>query len=65
MATFKRNSSVKHMVNRIRRDPEKFVDYQHNRDLVALINLFVDPQMELPRGWESKKDKGGKVRCHK
>ncbi|XP_022096771.1 E3 ubiquitin-protein ligase HECW1-like isoform X2 [Acanthaster planci] len=60
-AMFQRNTSVKHMVNRIRRDPGKFSDYQHNRDLVALLNLFVDHQAELPRGWESKHDKSGKV----
>ncbi|XP_038044586.1 E3 ubiquitin-protein ligase HECW1-like isoform X2 [Patiria miniata] len=58
---FQRNTSVKHMVNRIRRDPGKFSDYQHNRDLVALLNLFVEQQAELPRGWESKHDKSGKV----
>ena len=59
---FQRNSSVKHMVNRIRRDPGKFSDYQHNRDLVALLNLYVDHQAELPGGWESKQDKSAKVR---
>lgn len=58
---YQRNNSVKHMVNRVRRDPNKFKDYQHNRDLVALMNLFADASAELPRGWESKKDKGGKV----
>ncbi|XP_033639342.1 E3 ubiquitin-protein ligase HECW2-like isoform X3 [Asterias rubens] len=58
---FQRNSSVKHMVNRIRRDPGKFSDYQHNRDLVALLNLYVDHQAELPGGWESKQDKSAKV----
>ncbi|PIK44806.1 putative E3 ubiquitin-protein ligase HECW2-like [Apostichopus japonicus] len=57
---YQRTTSVKHMVNRVRRDPNKFKDYQHNRDLVALINLFADTAAELPRGWESKKDKGGK-----
>ncbi|XP_041478101.1 E3 ubiquitin-protein ligase HECW2-like isoform X2 [Lytechinus variegatus] len=58
--TFQKNSSVKHMVNRIRRDPGKFADYQHNRDLVALLNSFADPRADLPRGWETKKDKSGK-----
>ncbi|XP_071479758.1 E3 ubiquitin-protein ligase HECW2-like, partial [Diadema antillarum] len=57
---FQKNSSVKHMVNRIRRDPNKFADYQHNRDLVALLNTFADSTAELPRGWETKKDKSGK-----
>ncbi|XP_071961734.1 E3 ubiquitin-protein ligase HECW2-like isoform X2 [Antedon mediterranea] len=56
---YQKNSSLKHMVNKIRRDPNKFGDYQHNRDLVALLNLFSE-RGELPSGWEKKKDKSGK-----
>ncbi|XP_033097633.1 E3 ubiquitin-protein ligase HECW2-like [Anneissia japonica] len=57
---YQKNSSLKHMVNKIRRDRNKFSDYQHNRDLVALLNLFSDKRAELPRGWEKKKDKSSK-----
>jgi len=61
MEVYNRNSSLKHMINRIRRDPIVFPRYEHNRDLVALINVFADPSKELPRGYESKLDRTGKV----
>lgn len=54
-------SSVRHMINRIRRDASTFERYQHNRDLVCLLNTFACKERELPPGWESKKDKNGKV----
>lgn len=54
------NSALKHMVSRIRRDPNSFVRYQHNRDLVTLCNCFVQMSMDLPSGWESKTDQSGK-----
>ncbi|KAG7207270.1 hypothetical protein KM043_008944 [Ampulex compressa] len=63
---YNRNPSLKHMINRIRRDPLVFPRYEHNRDLVALINFFADPTKELPRGYESKLDRRGKrfFICH-
>lgn len=54
------NSALKHMVSRIRRDPSSFERYQHNRDLVALVNCFVLLDKDLPSGWESKMDQTGK-----
>lgn len=36
--------------------------YQHNRDLVSFVNLFSDASKELPRRWEMKYDRSGKVR---
>jgi E3 ubiquitin-protein ligase HECW2 len=53
-------SALKHMSNRIRRDPSLFQRYQHNRDLVALINCFAIINMDLPSQWESKLDSSGK-----
>lgn len=38
-----------------------FERYQHNRDLVAFVNFFADPLKDLPRGWETKFDRNGKV----
>jgi len=35
--------------------------YQHNRDLVAFINIFADTSKELPRGWDLKYDRSSKV----
>lgn len=53
-------SALKHMTNRIRRDPSLFQRYQHNRDLVALINCFAVINMDLPSSWETKLDSSGK-----
>lgn len=53
-------SALKHMTNRIRRDPSLFLRYQHNRDLVALINCFAVINMDLPSQWETKLDASGK-----
>jgi len=49
------------MFLRIRRDPAAFERYQHNRDLVALLNVFAVKEKDLPPGWESKLDRNGKV----
>ena len=65
LADFNRNSTLKHMINKIRRDPAVFERYQHNRDLVAFVNLFADPSKELPRGWEMKYDRSSKVRTNR
>ena len=54
-------SSVKHMISRIKRDPLTFERYQHNRDLVALINSFASHERDLPPSWESRLDANGKV----
>lgn len=60
MELYNRNSSLKHMISKIRREPAVFPRYEHNRDLVSLINFFADPSKELPRGYESKLDRTGK-----
>lgn len=61
LALYNRNGSLKHMISKIRRDPSAFERYHHNRDLVALVNLFADSIRDLPRGWETKFDRSGKV----
>lgn len=61
MELYNRNPSLKHMISKVRRDPIVFLRYEHNRDLVALINCFADTNKELPRGYESKLDRTGKV----
>ncbi|XP_043466659.1 E3 ubiquitin-protein ligase HECW2-like [Leptopilina heterotoma] len=60
MEFYNRNSSLKHIINRIRRDSAVFPRYEHNRDLVALINLFADLNKDFPVGYESKLDRNGK-----
>ncbi|KAH3719320.1 hypothetical protein DPMN_062151 [Dreissena polymorpha] len=57
MADYNRNQTLKLMINKIRKDPANFERYQHNRDLVAFLNLFADTTKELPEGWELKVDK--------
>ncbi|XP_017888330.1 E3 ubiquitin-protein ligase HECW2-like isoform X2 [Ceratina calcarata] len=63
---YNRSPSLKHMISKIRRDTAAFPRYEHNRDLVALINFFADPSKELPRGYDSKLDRTGKrfFICH-
>eukprot|EP00095_Tigriopus_kingsejongensis_P006892 maker-scaffold125_size330479-snap-gene-2.15 protein:Tk06892 transcript:maker-scaffold125_size330479-snap-gene-2.15-mRNA-1 annotation:"e3 ubiquitin" len=60
-ASLLNRSSVKHMISRIRRDASTYERYQHNRDLVTLLNVFACKDRELPPGWESKKDRNGKT----
>ncbi|KAI8434584.1 hypothetical protein MSG28_003122 [Choristoneura fumiferana] len=54
------NSTLKHMISKIRRDTSSFDRYQHNRDLVALVNMFSDADRDLPLGWDTKLDRNGK-----
>lgn len=58
---FTTNTCLKHMISKVRRDAHHFERYQHNRDLVAFLNMFANKQLELPRGWEMKHDHTGKV----
>ena len=58
---FEHNSSLRHMISRIRRDGLAFTRYQHNRDLVILVNLFADRDKELESNWEPKYDRFGKL----
>lgn len=62
LSVYNRNAALKHMVLRIRRDPNCFGRYQYNKDLVALVNCFSSQNNELPSGWETKLDSTGKVR---
>ncbi|VDI22521.1 E3 ubiquitin-protein ligase HECW2 [Mytilus galloprovincialis] len=61
MAEYNRNGTLKHMIHKTRRDSKNFYRYQHNRDLVAFINLFSDSSKEMPPNWEMKFDRGGKM----
>ena len=61
MELYNRNTSLKYMISKIRREPRVFPRYEHNRDLVSLINFFADPTKDLPAGYESKLDRTGKV----
>ncbi|XP_056627807.1 E3 ubiquitin-protein ligase HECW2 isoform X2 [Triplophysa dalaica] len=57
---FTSNTCLKHMISKVRRDTHHFERYQHNRDLVAFLNMFANKQLDLPRGWEMKHDHVGK-----
>ena len=39
-----------------------FCRYQHSRHLVTTLNQFADVRADLPKGWEKKLNKEGKVR---
>lgn len=58
---YNRNPTLKHMIVRVRRDPAVFDKYQHNKELVALVNMFADNSQDLPTGWDTKKDRNAKV----
>uniref|UniRef100_A0A1A8K4U5 HECT-type E3 ubiquitin transferase n=1 Tax=Nothobranchius kuhntae TaxID=321403 RepID=A0A1A8K4U5_NOTKU len=58
---FTTNTCLKHMISKVHRDAHHFERYQHNRDLVAFLNMFANKQLELPRGWEMKHDHSGKA----
>lgn len=60
LTVYNRNAALKHMVLRIRRDLSCFDRYQYNKDLVALVNCFAHTERDLPAGWETKLDAGGK-----
>ena len=49
------------MIVKIRLDPAVFDKYQHNKELVALVNIFADTTLDLPEGWDTKKDRNAKV----
>ncbi|CAO1390080.1 unnamed protein product [Diamesa serratosioi] len=53
-------SALKHMISRVRRDPNCFLRYQHNRDLVSLVNCFAINNTDIPSQWETKLDANGK-----
>ncbi|CAG9819172.1 unnamed protein product [Phaedon cochleariae] len=61
LALYNRNPTLKHMIVRIRRDPNIFDKYQHNKELVSLVNLFADTTQDLPNGWDTKKDRNSKA----
>ncbi|GFO08495.1 E3 ubiquitin-protein ligase hecw2 [Plakobranchus ocellatus] len=61
MVDYNRNSKLKHMITKIRRDPKLFERYQHNRDIVSFVNRFCDTSKELPHRWEMKYDRSGKA----
>ncbi|GAB1600875.1 E3 ubiquitin-protein ligase HECW2-like [Argonauta hians] len=61
LQAYNRNSTLNHMITRIRRDPQTFERYQHNRDLVTFLNIFTDTRRELPQGWEMKIDRSRKA----
>ncbi|XP_044264975.1 E3 ubiquitin-protein ligase HECW2 isoform X2 [Tribolium madens] len=61
LSLYNRNPTLKHMIVKIRRDPAVFDKYQHNKELVALVNMFADTSSDLPEGWDTKKDRNAKV----
>lgn len=63
LAMYNRTSPLKQMINKIRKDTSRtaFVRFQHNRDLVNLLNRFADTKLPLPPGWDAKSDRSDKT----
>lgn len=63
LAMYNRTSPLKQMINKIRKDTSRtaFVRFQHNRDLVNLLNKFADSKLPLPVGWDAKSDRSDKT----
>lgn len=63
LAMYNRTSPLKQMITKIRKDASRtaFERFQHNRDLVHLLNKFAESDRELPTGWETKLDRNGKA----
>ncbi|XP_066599380.1 E3 ubiquitin-protein ligase HECW2 isoform X2 [Prorops nasuta] len=61
MELYNHNPSLRRMISKIRRDAYVFPGYEHNKDLVALINFFSDTSKPLPPRYETKLDQSGKI----
>ncbi len=57
---YNNSSAVRQLLTKLWRNPTSFQRYQHNHDLVALVNLFAEPNRPLPAGWECRVDKHGR-----
>ena len=61
MQLYNRSSAIRQLLAKVWRNPNYFMRYQHNRDLVMLLNLFADETQPLPSGWEKRHDNHGRT----
>ena len=57
---YNRNPAIRQLLTKVWRNPSSFQRYQHNREIVTLLNLFADDTKPLPSGWELRHDKHGR-----
>lgn len=57
---YNRNPAIRQLLSKVWRDPSCFERYQHNREIVTLLNLFAEASRPLPSGWEARLDKHGR-----
>lgn len=57
---YNRNPAIRQLLTKVWRNPSSFQRYQHNREIVTLLNLFADDTRPLPSGWEARLDKHGR-----
>lgn len=57
---YNRNPAIRQLLTKVWRNPSSFQRYQHNREIVTLLNLFADDTKPLPSGWEARLDKHGR-----
>ena len=61
MQLYSRSPAIRQLLAKVWRNPNYFMRYQHNRDLVMLLNLFADESQLLPLGWEARQDNHGRT----
>jgi hypothetical protein len=57
---YNRNPAIRQLLSKVWRNPSSFQRYQHNREIVTLLNLFAEDSRPLPSGWEARLDKHGR-----
>jgi E3 ubiquitin-protein ligase HECW2 len=58
----KSSANLTTIIHKIRSNPlVYFKKYQHNKELVRLLNMFAEKTKPMPPGWEMKFDKNNKV----
>lgn len=59
---FNQSKNLKYIIGKVRKDKTNsdYARFQHNKDLVALLNLFALENDPLPPGWAIKNDEHGK-----
>jgi E3 ubiquitin-protein ligase HECW2 len=62
LRSYNESTYLKHIIQRIRKDPSKFQNFQQNKELVDFVNSFADKTQPLPSGWQTA-TQGNTDRC--
>lgn len=60
---FNQSKNLKYIIGKVRKSKSdsEYERFQHNKDLVALLNLFAQRDQPLPHGWAKKHDHQNKL----